>query len=78
MGVIQTLYVKKEVQMNLVPADVVCNCILAAAWHTANCKTLTVFNCVGKKISLGGCTHFWCFVSNTHNINCFLQKSQQT
>ncbi|XP_063912618.1 fatty acyl-CoA reductase wat-like [Zophobas morio] len=68
MGVIQTLYVKKEVQMNLVPADVVCNCILAAAWHTANCKTLTVFNCVGKKISLEKSTNlmksfYWEFPS---------------
>ncbi|KAJ3641735.1 hypothetical protein Zmor_028216 [Zophobas morio] len=52
-GVLQNLYLKKEKKLHLVPADFLCNCILAAAWDTANSKTIKVFNCVGKNIHLG-------------------------
>ncbi|XP_063912616.1 fatty acyl-CoA reductase wat-like [Zophobas morio] len=53
VGVLRNAYAKKEKKLHLVPADFVCNCILAAAWDTANSKTVKVFNCVGKGISYG-------------------------
>ena len=56
VGVLRNAYAKKEKKLHLVPADFVCNCILAAAWDTANSKTVKVFNCVGKGISYGWVT----------------------
>ncbi|KAJ3641743.1 hypothetical protein Zmor_028222 [Zophobas morio] len=52
VGGMQNLYGKKEKKVYLVPADFVSNCILAAAWETANSKSVKVFNCVGKSLSL--------------------------
>ncbi|XP_063912916.1 fatty acyl-CoA reductase wat-like isoform X2 [Zophobas morio] len=52
IGIIRCFYTKKGKRLDLVPADVVSNCILAATWKTANSKSLTVYNCVGKKILL--------------------------
>ena len=53
IGIIRCFYSIKGKRLNLVPADVVSNCILAATWKTANSKSLTVYNCVGKKIIVG-------------------------
>ncbi|KAJ3641733.1 hypothetical protein Zmor_028214 [Zophobas morio] len=50
LGILQNLYAKKEKKVHFVPADFVCNCILAVAWDTANSKNLTVINCVGEPI----------------------------
>ncbi|KAJ3641731.1 hypothetical protein Zmor_028212 [Zophobas morio] len=52
IGIIRCFYSKKGKRLDLVPADVVSNCILAATWQTANSKSLTVYNCVGEKILL--------------------------
>ncbi|KAJ3641736.1 hypothetical protein Zmor_028217 [Zophobas morio] len=53
VGIIRCFYSIKGKRLNLVPADVVSNCILAATWKTANSKSFTVYNCVGKKIIVG-------------------------
>ncbi|XP_063930172.1 fatty acyl-CoA reductase wat-like [Zophobas morio] len=73
VGVVRSFYAGKNNKLNLVPADHVCNCVLAATWKAAitQSESPVIYNCVGEPKSCEDCTKlinwfYWEFPSEKY------------